>query len=194
MRLPLLLIHKIDHDQFNNWALLLPPIRSIFKLAAFAAACMPCRPQRHISPFVLAKTNLARARTKSYCLSQPQLALICANSSIASMLALRLAASPLNSPPPQKRDNVGPIRSRAGGMQLLTSLAPQDLYAVDYIGQAAGGCGIESSASTFSDIRSFSSCASMDDVSGSSGSDSSSGSCDGALERTAGGRTKRRKQ
>jgi hypothetical protein len=194
MKLPLLLLHNIDPGQFNNWALLLPPIRSIVKLTSFTAACVLCHPQLHISPCILAKANLAHAQVQSqYLLSLQQRSRICASSGITSALSLRLTVLPHFCFAYQRRDYAGLIRHRVGGLQLLASLAPQDLYFVENVKQADIGCGIKERANTFGDDCS-SCCASSDETSDFCGSDGSSINCDRAVEQNSGFRAKRRKE
>jgi hypothetical protein len=196
MKLPLLLPRSMDYGQFYNWALLLPPICILVKLTTFVAACTLSNPQRYISSFILAKANLARASVQLQShLSLRQLSRICASSGITDVLTLRLTIPPRKFYASQRSDNAGIIRCRVGGLRLLASLAPQDLYPVDDSGHRADvGCGIKYSASAFSDVSSFSSCASSDETSSGSGMDGRSINCECTFDCSTGGRAKRVKE
>jgi len=172
MKLPLLLLHNIDYDQFNNWALPLSPVRSMVNLTAFAAACVLCRPQHQQPASARAKARLAHAQSQSRALTAHQhRTRICACSGIAGVLALRLTIPPRNFRPPQNRDVAGQIRGRVGGLRLLACLVVENIY--------ASNCDVRDGDSDCSDDNaSFSSSESCfgSDASSSSGGGSSSSS------------------
>lgn len=177
MRLPLLLLHNVEYDEFNNWALLLPPVRSTIEFATFAAACMLCRPQHQLNSCNPVILKLARAKTQSSThLSHRQRARLCASGSMAGVLALRLTFLPRKAMPPRKRDEAGPIRSRVGGLQLLHYLVLESLYKFSTLERVRGveHSGEESSGH-YSDGSSSSSSVNDVDCSGCGGSSSSDG-------------------
>jgi hypothetical protein len=189
MRLPLLLLHNID-NQFNNWALLLPPIRTMQRLTAFAAACMLCRPQLRLSALVLVRARLALARSQSHpYLSYRQRSRICASSGLTGVLSLRLAIPPRFFVPSRQRDMAGCIRGRVGGLLMLAFLAPEDLYAAESVDGLECSSSGESRSCNWSDVSSSASGASSEEA--SSCSDSSS--CESA-RRASTSRSKRRKK
>ena len=189
MRVPLLLLHNIDHDQFNNWAPLLPPVRSMVNFAIFAAACMLGRPQHQPSPFNIVNTKSARATAQSLaCLSFRQRARVCASSALAGVLSLRMTLPPPNFTRTRKCNDARCIRSRVGGLRLLASLVLETLYLSN------SGGGSEECAGNWSENSSSVSCLTSDDGSDSSSSSSSNSSNERPSERIAGSQSKRRRK
>jgi hypothetical protein len=194
MRLPLLLLHNID-NQFNNWALLLPPVRIMQRLTAFAAACMLCRPQLRLNAFVLAQARLALARSQSHpLLSYRQRSRVCSSSGLTGILSLRLAIPPRNFSPPRPCDVAKCIRGRVGGLLMLAFLAPEDLYSAESV-DGVEECSVYSSSvdsrsSNCSDVSSSASRAGCEDASSCSGSSS----YESAFRRPSTSRSKRRKK
>ena len=190
MRLPLLLLHNMD-NQFNNWALLLPPIRIMQRLTAFAAACMLCRPQLRLSALVLVRARLALARSQMHpYLSYRQRSRICASSGLTGVLSLRLTIPPRCFVPSRQRDMAGCIRGRVGGLLMLAFLAPEDLYAAESVDGVECSSSGESRSCNWSDASSSASCASSEDAS----SCSESSSCESAPRRSSTSPSKRSKK
>jgi hypothetical protein len=163
MKLPLLLLHSIHDEKNDNWALLLPSVRRMVTLSAFVAACMLCHPQYQLTSLALAKRKLYLLQMQSVgFLSHRQRLRICTSSGAVAFLSFRLTFFPHNIRALKNHQEAKNVRRRVGGLQLMVSLALEDLFAFDCSDKAYDGdCSSESSL-TGSDVSFSSSFASSD--------------------------------